>query len=378
MISVPFLDLHKVNEEIGGEIRKAINEVVDSGWYILGNKVRHFEQVMADDLMGDTKGYVVGCNSGTDAIILSLLAAGVRPGDEVITVSHTAIPTIAAIVTAGATPVFVDIDEKTWVMDTSLIEEKITKKTKAVITVHLYGNMVDVFKVKEVLQAAGRKDIAVIEDVAQAQGAYLNGCQAGTIGDFGAFSFYPSKNIGALGDGGAICCKDEEKRDLLQMLRNYGQRDRYHALVSGGLNSRLDEIQANILTVKMQYLHEWNRRKAIIMDTYRQELRFEKFKFQIVSPNCHPAWHLCVIAFDTESDRERAMSVLSNFGIQTMIHYPIPAHMQIAFSSFSNQKNNLLRTENLVKRILSIPLNIALHNKEQIHVICALKKLNEI
>lgn len=375
MKAVPFLDLRKINLEIDHEIRIAIDKVINSGWYIIGNELMEFEQKMKKHLVADQDGYVVGCNSGTDAIILSLLAAGVKPGDEVITVSHTAIPTIAAIVGIGATPIFVDINEKTWVMDINKVHNRISAKTKAVIAVHLYGNMVDVFSLKDILSDYNREDIAIIEDVAQAQGAYLKGCQAGTIGDFGAFSFYPSKNIGALGDGGAVLCKDEHRYDLLCMLRNYGQKDRYNAIMPYGLNSRLDEVQASILTVKLKHLSDWNERKDKIMEFYRNELQESNFEFQDVTDNCRPAWHLCVLAFPNESKRDNAIQVLKDTGVQTLIHYPIPTHMQKAFSNFSNIDNDLHKTESLAKRILSIPFNTILTDGDKNYIVDVLKKL---
>jgi len=375
MMSIPFLDLRKINLEIDQEIRIAIDKVIDSGWYIMGNELVNFEHEMKKHLVPDQEGYVIGCNSGTDAIVLSLLAAGVKSGDEVITVSHTAIPTIAAIVGIGATPIFIDIDDKTWVMDVEKVYNKISAKTKAIIAVHLYGNMVDVFSLKDIITGCNREDIAIIEDVAQAQGAYLNGCQAGTIGDFGAFSFYPSKNIGALGDGGAVFCKNEDKYELLCMLRNYGQKDRYSAIMPHGLNSRLDEVQASILTVKIKYLSDWNERKNKIMQYYRDELLESDFEFQDVTDNCKPGWHLCVIAFPNESKRDNAIQMLKEAGVHTLIHYPTPTHMQKAFSTFNEKKNDLQNTESLAKRILSIPFNTILADNEKNYIVDVLKKI---
>lgn len=376
MREIPFLNLEKVNAEIIGEIRGAIDRVLNSGWYIMGNELKNFEQDMKTDLVGNKEGYIVGCNSGTDAIILSLLAAGVRSGDEVITVSHTAIPTIAAIVAIGASPTFVDVNEKTWVMDIDQVNSKLSKRTKAIIAVHLYGNMVDVFKLKEVLANNCRDDIAIIEDVAQAQGAFLSGNQAGTIGDFGAFSFYPSKNIGALGDGGAVFCTNEDNFNLLTMYRNYGQKDRYNALISNGLNSRLDEVQASILSIKLKYLHCWNKRKANIMEFYQAQLSMGKFQFQEVTANCKPAWHLCVLAYPNETRRNKAIQVLNENKIQSLIHYPIPTHMQRAFSCYCNNNDNLKVTEQLAKRIISIPFNTSLEEHEQKRIVKVLKELS--
>ena len=375
MTNVSFLDLHSVNAILDEDIRKAFNDVLDAGWYILGNKLQHFEEMLAADLYArqNEKGYVVGCNSGTDAIVLSLLASDIGSGDEVITVSHTAIPTVTAIVLVGAIPVFVDIDKDTWVMDINRVAERITAKTKAIIPVHLYGNMVDVLNLREILSDCGREDITIIEDVAQAQGSYLNGLQAGTLGDFGAFSFYPSKNIGALGDGGAVSCRTEANYQRLLMLRNYGQKDRYNALISHGVNSRLDELQAGILSIKLKCLHEWNRKKSQMMNLYRSELT-NNFIFQTITTGCEPAWHLCVIAFESQIARDTTMQALKENGVQTLIHYPTPTHKQQAFVKFITENDNLKNTELLTERILSIPLNIALQPDEQKYVIDMLKR----
>lgn len=367
MKNIPFLDLKQVNEKIGGEIRQAIARVLDSGWYILGNEGRNFERRFAASLSGDRPGYAVGCNSGTDALILSLRAAGVGQGDEVVTVSHTAIPTVTAIVTVGATPVFADIDPDTWMMDVKKAAALTTEKTKAIVCVHLYGNMVDVFHLKSLLRDMGREDIAVIEDTAQAHGSSLRGVQAGAIGDFGAFSFYPSKNIGALGDGGAVFTASKQSYDALAMYRNYGQKDRYHAEIPNGINSRLDELQAAILDVKLNYLAEWNKQKSVLMDIYRARLSGQGVSFQQVTDGCDPAWHLCVIRFAEEIDRELMQKLLLERGIQTLIHYPTPAHLQTAF--LTRQKKELPNTERLTKQILSLPFNCAME-KSEVEEVC--------
>lgn len=361
-MKIPFLDLKKVNMELGKDIKRAIQVVIDSGWYILGENGETFEKNCKTALVGDREGYVIGCNSGTDAIVLSLLAAGVGPDDEVITVSHTAIPTICAINAVGAKPVFIDIDADTWVMDVNQLLPAITPKTKAIIPVHIYGNMVDINALNEFINQSGRKDISVIEDVAQAQGSRFYDREAGTLGRFGAFSFYPSKNIGALGDGGAVLCHTAMDMNCLKSLRNYGQKDRYHAEIMRGVNSRLDEIQAAILDIKLKHLDEWNQRKSKLMDIYREELSDLPLKFQEVTTGCEPAWHLCVIAMDDNKTRDALLSYLNKEGIQALIHYPVPNHLQKAFTSVSS--NRLPNTENLADSILSLPFNTAISQKE--------------
>lgn len=355
MIKIPFLNLREANLPIESEILEAVARVVKSGWYILGNELKNFETLLANDLRGENSGFVAGCNSGTDALILSLKAADIKAGDEVITVSHTAIPTVAAIVAVGATPVFVDINPATWVMDVSKVQAAVTPKTKAVVPVHLYGNMVDVPALKKILRELNREDIKIIEDCAQAQGSTLNGLQTGTLGDFGAFSFYPSKNIGALGDAGAVFTANESAHKKILSYRNYGQKDRYHAEFGGGLNSRLDELQAAILAVKLKYLRKWIARKSELMAIYRQELSDLPLTFQAITPACSPAWHLCVIALDDKIDRDKFQAQLLAAGLQTLIHYPLPNHLQPAFKKFS--RSDLPVTESLAKKILSLPLS---------------------
>ncbi len=358
MIKIPFLNLREANLPIEPEILDAVNRVVKSGWFILGNELKNFERLLADDLRGKNFGFVAGCNSGTDALILSLKAAGVNRGDEVITVSHTAIPTVAAIVTVGAIPVFVDIDPATWVMDVRNLKAAVTPKTKAIVPVHLYGNMVDVHAIKKILRELNRGDIKIVEDCAQAQGSTLQNLQAGTLGDFGVFSFYPSKNIGALGDAGAVFTADESAHKKILSYRNYGQKDRYHADVIGGLNSRLDEIQAAVLSVKLKHLHTWIAQKSRLMDAYRTALADTPLTFQTVTQGCSPAWHLCVVKLNENFSRDDFQNRLLDAGLQTLVHYPLPNHLQPAFQKFHRVK--LPVTESLANQILSLPFSHAL------------------
>ncbi len=361
MTNIPFLELKRVNHVIEREIREAVSRVLASGWYVMGHECQAFEKELADDL-SKQGGYAVGCNSGTDAIVLSLKAAGISAGDEVITVAHTAIPTAAAIVSIGAIPVFVDIDPDIWVMDPKNIRMAVTKKTKAIVPVHLYGNMVNLPELKEILVEMGRNDIAIIEDCAQAQGAFFQENQAGTLGDFGAYSFYPSKNIGALGDGGAVFTHNESSYQALCMYHNYGQKNRYHAAVAGGINSRLDDIQAGILRRKLQHLHLWNAHKSKLMRLYRELAKDLPVTFQKVTEKCRPGWHLCVIALEQGYDRDEIQDGLLENGLQTLIHYPTPVHQQPAFRAY--YRGHLPHTEDLAKRILSLPLSYVMTEEE--------------
>jgi len=371
-MKIPFLNLKHVNAELDSEIKEAVAKVLESGWYILGKMGKTFEKNLARDLSRDSKGFVVGCNSGTDAIILSLLATGVTCGDEVITVSHTAIPTVAAIYAVGATPVFIDVDPLTWVMDIAKVGQGLSNNTKAIIAVHLYGNMVDIPALAKLLQEMDRSEIVIIEDVAQAHGSSLGGYQAGTYGQFGCFSFYPSKNVGALGDGGAIYCHDPVNYDKLRMLRQYGQEHRYYATTQRGINSRLDEIQAAILDVKLPYLNKWNAYKKQLVDTYRQNMATLPITFQVITSDCDPAWHLCVIKVPNKLVRDQLQSYLLQNDIQTLIHYPVPNHKQPSF--FQGQSVSLPVTENLAECILSIPMNVMISEAEQQKIIAVIQE----
>lgn len=366
-MKVSFFDLRRIYLEQKEEIDKIINKVLDFGQYILGPECSTFEQNLKKELIGNGPGEVVTCNSGTDALVLSLLTAGVGKGDDVITVSHTAIPTISAIIEVGAQPIFIDIDPKNWLMDLEKISAAITAQTKAIIAVHLYGNVLPVLVLERILKEMGRLDISIIEDVAQAQGSSIHSQNAGTWGRFGAFSFYPTKNLGGLGDGGAVFCKSEADASKLRMLRNYGKSGPKVAEISRGLNSRMDEIQAAVLNTRLKLMADWKRRKTLMMKRYREELDGLPIEFQEITPNCDPSWHLCVISLESESERNQLREFYSKHEIQTLIHYLTPTHLQAAFAS--KKTKSLPNTENVAKRIISLPMNPALREDEQAHVI---------
>lgn len=342
---VPFGDVKLRYESLRKQIEESVQRVLPSGYYILGPELERFEKRFADFLGSD---FSVGCASGTEAIYLAMKAAGVGPGDEVVVVAHTAVPTISAISMTGAEPVFVDIDPQSYVMDATKVEAAITAKTRAIIPVHIYGQVVDL----DPLLALGRaRGIPVIEDVAQATGATYKGKIAGTMGDFGAFSFYPSKNLGAFGDGGAVCTNSEEGYRKLLMLRNYGQSKRYHH-DEIGINSRLDELQAAILDAQLPYVHEWNVRRREIARRFSAGL-----KDVVVTPvessfGTH-VYHLYVIQ---TKDRDGLQQYLLDKGIQTLIHYPIPAHLQKAYAYRGYKRGDLPVTEQVTQRILSLPM----------------------
>ena len=332
-------------QEYKQQIDEAVGRVLASGHYILGPELDKFEADFAKFL---GCAYTVGCASGTEAIYLALAAWDIGPGDEVLVVAHTAVPTISAISMTGATPVFVDIKASTYVMRESELEAKITPKTKAIVPVHLYGHMADM---EAIMKIASKHKIKVLEDVAQATGATYKGATAGTIGDMGAFSFYPSKNLGAFGDGGAVSCNSEETYRKLLMLRNYGQSKRYyHDIV--GINSRLDEIQCAILGAQLPFVHQWNDRRREIAARYTAAL-----KNIVVTPveqaGSKHVYHLYVIQTPY---RDELQQYLLERGVQCLIHYPNPAHLQKAYSYLGYKPGDLPTTEHVVKRILSLPM----------------------
>ncbi|MFC1585844.1 DegT/DnrJ/EryC1/StrS family aminotransferase [Fibrobacterota bacterium] len=368
-MKVPFLDLSVQYYELQKDIDTAMREASESGWYILGKRCENFEREFKAYLVREQEGYVVGCNSGTDALVLALRAAGIGPGDEVITVANTAIPTITAICSIGAVPVFCEIAEDTWLMDPDHILPLISSKTKAVLPVHLYGNVAQMTEIGRVAKEHGLK---VIEDVAQACGARWDGHQAGTVGDFGAFSFYPSKNLGAMGDGGAVFCRSQKDYETLVMLRNYGQKDRYNASLAMGINSRLDEIQAAVLSVKLKYMDKWNKRKGEVVEKYRNLLQRTRapLLLQEIYDAAEPAWHLMAVrlAAGAGLSRSEFIEFMDSRGIQVLIHYPYPAYRQAAFKEYF--RSELPETRAHCESVVSFPLGHYLKD-EAIEVVCS-------
>jgi dTDP-4-amino-4,6-dideoxygalactose transaminase len=338
------------------EIDNAIKSTLKSGWYILGKEVKQFEKNIAQYIGSK---YAVGVASGTDALILSLLVLGVKPGDEVITTDLTAYPTITAIEAIGAIPVAIDIDINTGLIDSSLIESHITEKTRAIIPVHLYGQACEMNKIVHI---SCEYNIPIIEDCAQAIGAKHNGIVVGTFGDLAAFSFYPTKNLGAYGDAGAICTNSKHYYEKLIMLRNYGQSKRYiHS--QQGRNSRLDEIQAAILNVKIKYLDQWNRRRQNIAKLYMENIPSKyliKFKTGAV-------FHLFLMRMH---NRDAFMKYMTNKGVQTLIHYPIPVSSQKAYSGNKLINSN---TQILCNELVSLPISPSLTDKEVYKIIDLIK-----
>lgn len=333
----------KAREE---EIGKALERVLKSGWYILGNEVRLFEEEFAA-FVGVEHG--IGVGSGTDAIALALRAMGVVPGDEVITVSHTAVATVAAIEQIGAIPVFADIDPETRCIDPLAISHLATDTTKAVVVVHIYGQPADMPRIMEIASA---HKLLVLEDCAQAHGAAIGDRQVGTFGNAAAFSFYPTKNLGALGDGGAVVTSDQHIAATCRALREYGWRERYISAIPG-VNSRLDELQAAILRVKLPYLHQDNARRATIAKRYDRVLRDSSITPPATIAGTLHAMHLYVLEC---ARRDELAAFLAAEGVCTARHYPVPVHKQAAYSGRIRGENDLPATERLYHRILSLPM----------------------
>lgn len=329
------------------EIHSAINRVLASGRYVLGEEVHQFESAFAD--FNSIK-YCVGTASGTDALILALKAVGVGPGDEVITVSHTAVATVAAIELAGGEPVFADIDPTTRCMSPPQLAHLISPKTKVILPVHLYGQPAPM---GEIVAIARQNDIQIVEDCAQAHGAEIKGQKVGTFGDAAAFSFYPTKNLGAMGDGGAVVTHSYKIAGRIRQLREYGWDERRISDMPG-MNSRLDEVQAAILSVKLPLLSENNKRRRSIANEYRTAIGK---KGVIAAPTTIEgtlhAMHLFVIESDQRDD---LAAFLKTRGVGTKVHYPCPVHLQPAYKDKYRGSDNLHVTERLCKRILSLPL----------------------
>jgi dTDP-4-amino-4,6-dideoxygalactose transaminase len=362
-VRVPFGDLKTHYQTYRTQLDTAIGRVLQSGHFILGPELERFEKDF-ETYLGT--GYVAGCASGTEAIYLALAACDVGPGDEVLVVAHTAVPTINAISMMGATPIFVDIDPATCLMDVNDLAKRITKRTKAIVPVHLYGQTVDM---ETVMKLAKEHGLKVIEDCAQSTGARYKGTMAGTIADFGAFSFYPSKNLGAFGDGGAVSTSSRENFDRLVMLRNYGQSKRYfHDVI--GINSRLDEIQAAILSAQIPYVPEWNERRQEIAKRYTQALK-DVVQTPVEAPDNSHVYHLYVI--QTEK-RDELQAYLLDQGIQALIHYPNPAHLQKAYAYLGWQPGSLPVTEKVARQILSLPMYQGLTDEQVDAVIKAVRE----
>lgn len=339
---------------------KAI-EVLRSGWYVLGNEVKSFEEEFA--AYTNSK-YCVGLASGLDALWMAFRILGIGTGDEVIVQGNTYIASVMGITMNGATPVFVEPDEY-YNIDASKIEEKITDKTKAVLVVHLYGQASEMDKITAI---AKKHNLKIVEDCAQSHGADFDGKRTGTFGDIGCFSFYPSKNLGAFGDAGAIVTDDEKIAEDFRIYRNYGSEKRYYNKVVGA-NSRLDEIQAGLLRVRLSHMQELTGEKIAIADRYSRELHNSKIELPKVRDKATAIWHQYVIRTDR---RDELIEYLNEREIGTIIHYPIPPHLSEAYGYLGYGEGAFPITENYAKTVLSIPMYNGMTREEQTYVIDAI------
>ena len=357
-MQVPFVDLHAQHAPLNDAIERTFRELVARGDFIMGAAVERFETEYATYI--GTR-HALGVGTGLSAIELALRAFEVGPGDEVITPANTFIATVLAILAVGATPIFVDMDAETYGIDSSAIDAAVTSRTKAIVPVHLYGQPVDL---DAIVAIARRHNLVLIEDAAQAHGARYKGKRVGSIGHAAAFSFYPSKNLGALGDGGMITTNDDRAADKLRLLRNYGQRVKYHHAIAG-TNSRLDTLQAAVLSLKLPHLDGWNAARRAHADAYAARLGAH-VKTPVAAAGVEHIYHLYVIQ---TPEREALVQRLEARQIHTGIHYPVPAHLQEACASLGYAAGDFPVTEAAAPRILSLPMFAEL-TESQIDYVC--------
>ncbi len=370
---IPFVDLKWQHQSIQKEIRQAIEDVLERGDFILGKALNDFEAEFAL-LCGAEYGIGVAC--GTDAIALGLQACNIGDNDEVLLPANTFVATLIGVLRAGAKPIFVDCDPNTALIDLEAAENAITSKTKAIVPVHLYGQMVSP---KELLDFAQRHDLLVFEDAAQAHLAHRDGYRAGSVGTAAAYSFYPSKNLGAFGDGGILVTQDKEVAQKMVRLRNYGASKKYFH-VELGTNSRLDTLQAAVLHQKLPHLEGWNANRLEIAQQYDRELAPLKSlgitPMQNQSGDGH-VYHLYVIKVSAQCplQREEIQEKLADIGIQTGIHYPIPCHLQPAFSNLGYKMGDFPHSETLAKQILSLPMYPGLTSSQVKEVVAVIASI---
>jgi dTDP-4-amino-4,6-dideoxygalactose transaminase len=362
IVSLPLVDLGAQYTAIKSEVDPAMHDIIARGAFIGGEAVRNFEAEFADycATSGRPQGrgkkdpakkvlHCATCGNGTDAIYLALRALGLGPGDEVVTVAHTFIGTVEGITRTGARPVFVDIRATTQLMDPDALEAAITPRTRAVVPVHLYGQPCEMTRI---LRIARRYGLKVIEDAAQAHGARWQGQRVGGLGDVACFSFYPGKNLGAYGDGGAVVSADSELIRRVRMLANHGRLEKYTHEIEG-VNTRLDGLQAAILRVKLRHLDKWNVLRQRHASHYLTALRASGVRLPAVHPSAESVWHLFVVRLPA---RERIQARLAEQGIDTGVHYPIPLHRQPAYSYLKVPEGALPETEKAAAEVLSLPL----------------------
>jgi dTDP-4-amino-4,6-dideoxygalactose transaminase len=351
---IPFLDLRAQYAGIKDEIQGAINRVFESGQYILGDEVAAFESEFAR-YVGAQHGIAV--NSGTSALHLAMLAAGVGPGDEVITVPFTFVATVAAICYTGARPVFVDIDPKSFTMDVAQLDQAITPRTKAILPVHLYGQPADM---GPILEIARRRGLTVVEDAAQAHGAEYAGHRVGSLGDLGCFSFYPGKNLGAYGEGGIVVTDDARRAEMMRILRDGGQSRKYHHVMRG-YNYRMEGLQGAMLRVKLRHLETWTELRRSRAREYCRLLERAEVLRPVQMPYARHVYHVYAIRTDDRCELQRT---LQSYGVQTGIHYPIPVHLQEGYRDLGYRSGDFPQAERAAQEVLSLPMYPELTNNQ--------------
>jgi dTDP-4-amino-4,6-dideoxygalactose transaminase len=365
MMKVPFLDLQASFAELQDELERTMLKSIRSGQYIGGDSLESFEREFQSFVDSN---YCVGVANGLDALVLSLKVLGVGPGDEVIVPSNTFIATWLAVTQCGAIPVPIEPHLDTYNIDASLIEAKITDRTKVIIPVHLYGQPADL---DEIINLARSYNLYVVEDAAQAHGAIYKGRKIGSHGDLVTWSFYPGKNLGALGDGGAITTNNKELAERLRVLRNYGSSERYvHSVL--GSNSRLDSVQAAALSVKLQHLNDWNHRRVGIASIYDEAFKDLPMILPSVRTYNDPVWHLYCVRIKNRDEFRRSLSLM---GVETLIHYPIPPHLQDAYSFLNFEKNAFPLAESIASELISLPIGPSLTKLQIDHVVKCVKKI---
>ncbi len=366
-MSVPFVDMNRLHEPNRDELLAAFARVLDSGGFVQGREVEAFERDFAA-----TYGvrHAIAVSNGTTALHLALLANGIGPGDEVITVANTFIATVEAISMVGATPVFADIDYQTMLMDPADLERRVTARTRAIIPVHLYGRVCDM---PAILELAQRFNLKVIEDACQAHGASDFGERAGTFADSGCFSFYPTKNLGTVGEGGMVVTNDDAIAERVAMLRNHGQGER-HVHVEPGFNYRMSELQAAALRVFVPHLERWNEHRARVAAWYREALGNSGITLPAHGPAGAHVYHLYVAR---HAERDALMRHLSAAGVGAAIHYPTPIHLQPAYRGAGGGPGSLPITEHACSEIVSLPMHPTMSRAEVDEVASAVRAFNE-
>lgn len=367
MREIPYMDFKVMHDEISSELQEAIQNVLDSNYFIHGKYDEIFEKQFSD-YCGTN--YAVGCGNGLDALQLILRAYNIGKGDEVIVPAHTYIATALAVSYVGARPVFVDIEADYYCLDPEKIEDAITERTRAIIMVHIFGQ---IGRFDEVAQIAKKHNLLLIEDAAQAHGAEYHHKKAGSLGDAAGFSFYPGKNLGALGDAGGVTTNSEEVSKLVRMLGNYGSEIKYQHIYKG-INSRLDEIQAAVLCAKLPHLDRWNNCRRQIALNYISEIKNPLIKLPKVNPEAVPIWHIFAV---TVENRDDFIQYLKKHGIYAQIHYPFAMHMHVAYRDLGYQKGAFPVAEYIAAHEVSLPIYYGMRQDDSQYMIDIINKYNK-